>query len=344
MRQSIETARLPGARHALIVATLLLAVACGDEAPATSARVSGHVEADDVQLAAEVGGRVLELLVDEGDRVAAGQRVARLDTRDAELAIARARAERAQADAQLRLLLAGSRPEDIRQAAAQSTAADAEIGAAQSELENAEADLERYEALLRANAGARKARDDARARRDVARDRLAAARERARATREGAARVKAGARREEIEAARALVQAVDAQIATLEKAVADATVTAPIAGVVTTRLVNVGEMVAPRAPLMVITDLDRAWGEVFVDEPIVPRLVLGQPATLYTDAGGPGIPGKITFISPKAEFTPRNVQTAEERSRLVYRIKVTVDNTGGTLKAGMPVEAELPLR
>ena len=177
----------------------------------------------------------------------------------------------------------------------------------------------------------------------MARDRLAAARERAKATREGAARVKAGARREEIDAARARVQAVDAQIATLEKAVADATVTAPIAGVVTTRLVNVGEMVAPRAPLMVITDLDHAWGEVFVDEPIVPRLVLGQPATLYTDAGGPGIAGKNTFISPKAEFTPRNVQTAEERSRLVYRIKVTVDNTAGTLKAGMPVEAELPL-
>jgi HlyD family secretion protein len=344
MRQPIETFRPPNARHALAIVAVLLAAACQDQPPATSIRVSGHVEADDVQLAAEVGGRVLEMHVAEGDRVSRGQPVARLDTRDAELAIARARAERAQADAQLRLLLAGSRPEDIRQAAAQTTAAEAEVGAARAELENAEADLERHEALIRANAGARKARDDARARRDVARDRLAAARERARATGEGAARVKSGARREEIEAARARVQAVDAQIATLDKAVADAAVTAPIAGVVTTRLVNVGEMVAPRAPLVVITDLDHAWGEVFVDEPFVPRLVLGQPATLYTDAGGQGIAGKVTFISPKAEFTPRNVQTAEERSRLVYRIKVTVDNTAGTLKAGMPVEAELALR
>jgi HlyD family secretion protein len=344
MRQPIETFRSSNARHALAAVAVLLAVACRDQPPATSIRVSGHVEADDVQLAAEVGGRVLEMHVAEGDRVSRGQPVARIDTRDAELAIARARAERAQADAQLRLLLAGSRPEDIRQAAAQTTAAEAEVGAARAELENAEADLERHESLIRANAGARKARDDARARRDVARDRLAAARERARATSEGAARVRSGARREEIEAARARVQAVDAQIATLDKAVADAVVTAPIAGVVTTRLVNVGEMVAPRAPLVVITDLDHAWGEVFVDEPFVPRLVMGQPATLYTDAGGQGIPGKVTFISPKAEFTPRNVQTAEERSRLVYRIKVTVDNTAGTLKAGMPVEAELPLR
>ena len=107
---------------------------------------------------------------------------------------------------------------------------------------------------------------------------------------------------------------------------------------------NAGELVAPRTPLVVITDLDHAWGEVFVDEPLVPRLTLGQPATLYTDAGGQGIAGTVTFISPRAEFTPRNVQTAEERSRLVYRIKVSADNRNGTFKPGMPVEAELRTR
>jgi len=102
-----------------------------------------------------------------------------------------------------------------------------------------------------------------------------------------------------------------------------------------------GELLAPRTPIVVITDLDHAWADVFVDEPAVPRLRLGQAATLYTDAGGAGIPGTVTFISPKAEFTPRNVQTAEERSRLVYRVKVSVDNRKGLLKQGMPVEAEL---
>ena len=67
----------------------------------------------------------------------------------------------------------------------------------------------------------------------------------------------------------------------------------------------------------------------------------GQPATLFTDAGGSGIPGTVTYISPKAEFTPRNVQTSEERSKLVYRVKITADNREGILKPGMPVEAEL---
>jgi len=75
----------------------------------------------------------------------------------------------------------------------------------------------------------------------------------------------------------------------------------------------------------------------------VPRIQLGQAATLFTDAGGSGIPGRVTYISPKAEFTPRNVQTADERSRLVYRIRINVDNRSGVLKQGMPVEAEVPL-
>ena len=330
----------------ILAAMVLLgsgAAACRKDAPADRMRVSGHVEADDIQLAAEEAGRVLTLDVTEGVRVTAGQIVARLDTRDTELAIVRAQADRAQADAQLRLLLAGSRSQDIQQAAAQATAAGAEVGAAASELAAAQADLDRYEALLRANAGSRKARDDAQTRRDVARERLRAAQERARGAAQSASRVRAGARREEIDAARARLASVDAQIATLEKARKDATVVAPVGGIVTSKLVNIGELVAPRAPLVVITDLDHAWGEVFVDEPLVPRLALGQTATLFTDAGGAGLPGTVTYISPKAEFTPRNVQTSEERSRLVYRVKVSVDNRKGVLKAGMPVEAELKL-
>ena len=344
--RTIDTHARAAARRLLLLflaGAIGLAAACRDKTPADRVRVSGHVEADDVQIAPEVGGRILELRVAEGDRVNKGDLIARLDTRDTELALARARADRAQADAQLRLLLAGSRLEDIRQAQAQATAARADVSAAEADLANAGADLDRYEALLRANAGSRKARDDAQMRRDVAEQKVRAADERARASEETAARVKAGARPQEIQAARARLAAVDAQIATSEKALADATVTSPVAGVITEKLVNVGELVAPRIPLVVITDQDHAWGEVFVDEPIVPRVKLGQPATVVTDAGQ-RIPGKLTFISPRAEFTPRNVQTAEERSRLVYRVKVGVDNTNGVLKPGMPVEAEIQLQ
>jgi HlyD family secretion protein len=318
------------------------ALACGGHGADAPLRASGYVEATEVRVAPEVGGRVVAVPVEEGDRVAVGDVIARLNTSDIELTIRRAQAERDQAAAQLRLLQAGARPEEIRQAAAQLDSARADIAAAQSELESASADLKRFEALLERKSGSRKQRDDAATRRDVAQARVRGAEERARAAAEALARLRAGARPEEIAAARARVAALDAQLATLDKGLADAVVQSPVAGIVTAKLIDAGEMVAPRTPLIVVTDLDRAWANVYVDEPIVPRLKLGQKVTLVTDAGQ-RLEGTISFISPKAEFTPRNVQTAEERSRLVYRIKVRTDNREGILKPGMPVEAELPL-
>ena len=152
-----------------------------------------------------------------------------------------------------------------------------------------------------------------------------------------------GARAEELDAARARVAVVDAQIAVLRKRIDDATVVAPAGGIVTQTLVEQGEIVAPAMPLFVVTDIDRAWANLFVPEPAVPRLTIGQAAVVFTDAGGAGLPGTVTFVSPQAEFTPRNVQTSEERSMLVYRIKVAVDNREGVLKPGMPVDASLEL-
>ncbi|HSK10850.1 MAG TPA: efflux RND transporter periplasmic adaptor subunit [Vicinamibacterales bacterium] len=333
-------------RTLALVLTLPLAFAaagCGDDAPADRVRASGTVEATEVQVASLVGGRLLELRVAEGDRVAAGDIVAQLDTADAQLALQRARAERAQADAQVRLLLAGARPEEIRQAEAQAQGAEAELTGAREDLAAAGADLERFETLLQANSGSRKQRDDAATRTEVARARVRAAEQKVRAAKEGLARIRKGARSQEIEAARARVGVMDAQIATLEKNIADATITAPVSGLVTQKLADVGEILAPRAPVVTVADLDHAWANIYIDEPLVPRVRLGQEATIHTDAGGPGLPGKVTFVSPRAEFTPRNVQTAEERSKLVYRIKVAVDNREGILKQGMPVEAEVPL-
>jgi HlyD family secretion protein len=323
---------------------LLLAIGCQTPPPANEVRASGHVEATEVRLAPEVGGRVVELPVQEGDRVEVHALIVRLDGRDIELAIERSKAERQLAQAQLALLQAGSRPEDIRQAEAQAQTARDEVSAVRAELAAAEQDLQRFEALLEANAGSQKQRDDAATRRDVARERLQAAESRVRAAEQGTARLRAGARSQEIDAARARVAAAAAQVATVEESLADTTLRSPVAGVVTDKLVEVGEVIAPRTPVVVITDLAHAWADVFVPEPIVPRLRLKQPATVFTDAGGSGIAGTVSYIAPRAEFTPRNVQTAEERSKLVYRIRIAVDNTEGVLKQGMPVEAVLPLQ
>jgi HlyD family secretion protein len=322
---------------------LVLSAGCGSKAPTDRTRASGSVEATEVQISSQVGGRLMELKVAEGDRVAVGQAIAQLDTTDVLLLVRRATADRDLAAAQLALLLAGSRQEDIRQAGAQLKGAEADTIGARDDLAAAEADVTRFETLLKSNSGTAKQRDDAAARRDQAKARLQAAQERVLAAREALTRLERGARPEEIAAARARLASSEAQIASLEQNVKDATVVSPVAGVVTQKLADAGEILAPRAPIVNIVDLDHAWANIYIDEPLVPRLRLGQPATIFTDAGGAGLAGTVTFISPKAEFTPRNVQTAEERSKLVYRIKVSVDNTQGILKPGMPVEADVPL-
>ncbi len=329
-----------GAQAVGLLVVGLAVAACHTAPVAPSTRASGYVEATEVRVAAEVGGRLLDVKVAEGDRVAEGDTIARLDTADAELILRRTQADRDQAQAQLALLRAGSRAEDIRQAQAQVQAAQADVKAAQADADAAGADVERFENLLRANAGSVKQRDDAVTRRDVAQARVRGAQDRVQAAADTLARFKAGARPQEIAAAQAHVAAIDAQIDTIRKSIGDALVKAPAGGVVTSKILHTGEMAAPHAPIVVVTDLDHAWANVYVDERLVPQLRIGQVAALVTDAGQ-HLNGTITFISPKAEFTPRNVQTAEERSKLVYRIKVTVDNREGVLKPGMPVEADL---
>ena len=233
--------------RALTVAALCgLIVACAEEAPSNELRASGYVEATEVTVAPEVGGRLVEVAVKEGDRVAQGAVIARLDTRDTELQMARIRAERDVAAAQLRLVEAAPRAEDVRYAQAQVDAAEAEVTTLEVEIKSAEMDLARFESLLAANAGSQKQRDDAKARVDALRERQRGARERVRVAREAVARVEAPARPEEVGAARTRIGAVTAQLAVLEKSVEDAVVKAPSAGIVTQDLVEAGEIVAPR--------------------------------------------------------------------------------------------------
>jgi HlyD family secretion protein len=151
------------------------AAACDKKAALSPTSASGYVEATDVRVAAKVPGRVETVAVTEGQRVSAGQVLVTLATTDTDLAISRANAERAQAVAQLRLLEAGSRVEDIRGAEAQAAAAESDKRAADAELAAARADEARFEQLIAANSGSRKQRDDAVARRETAEARQRAA-------------------------------------------------------------------------------------------------------------------------------------------------------------------------
>jgi len=299
---------------------------CGQEEKAGVIRVSGHVEATGVRVATKTGGTLARLLFAEGDRVEAGEVLAQLDTTDFVLALAGARAERAAAAASLRLLEAGSRVEDVKMA-------ETEIERARIDLESAERDLKRMEDLLASGSGAEKARDDARLRRDVLARHVEAARE-------ALAKLRAGARREEIDAARARLGSADARIAQIDQQIKDATVTSPLAGLVTEKLAEQGEILPPGGALLVVTDLAHPWLNVYVGDADLPNVRLGEAVYVTTDAGPERYLGRVTYVSSQAEFTPKNVQTRDERLKLVYKVKVGLDNEKGVFKPGMPAEAE----
>jgi HlyD family secretion protein len=264
--------------------------------------------------------------VEEGDKIQAGQELGRIDPTDIDLALQQAHAERDQAAADLALRVAGPTREEIAQAAAQVTQARAD-------LEGAQKDLDRMQGLLDSGSGTTKSRDDAKTRRDMAAARLKGAGE-------ALARLRAGSRREEIASSRARTAAVDARIAQLEQQKKDAVVASPVNGVVTEKIAQAGELLQAGAGLCVITDLADAWLTVYVGGPDLARIRIGQEADVVTD-DGQSRKGKITYISPQAEFTPKNVQTRDEREKLVYKVKVGLDNHDGLFKPGMPAEARL---
>jgi HlyD family secretion protein len=237
-----------------------------------------------------------------------------------------ARAERDLAAAELRLRQRGYQEEDIAVARADLDRAEAELAAAQR-------DLDRFEALLDAGSGTAKTRDDAQARRDVAAASAAAGRQRWR-------KLRAGYREEEKAAAGARLEATAARIAAIEQQVKDATVTSPTEGVVTEKLVEAGEIVAPGSPLCVVTDLADAWLTAYVPESQLSRIRLGQQAQVSTD-DGVSRTGHVAWVSQRAEFTPKNIQTREERVKLVFKIKVRLPNDDGLFKPGMPAEARV---
>jgi len=309
----------------VMFATAVLGVACRNATDNGAIHASGHIEATDVRLAATVGGRLLEAPFEEGDVVTSGVVVARLETLDAEHLRAQARATAEAADAQLRLLLAGTRAEDLRRA-------EDQLAQAQAELDAARRDFERLDGLAERGTATEKSRDDAATRQEVAERAVAAARSQV-------DKLVAGPRRQEIEAARAQRAAAEAAVAAAEQKIVDATVLSPIDGVLTTRVAEPGEVLAPGATIAVLTDLARPWLTVWIDEPNLSRVALGQTAVVAVDGSDRTFEGTVSFISPVAEFTPKNVQTPDERAKLVFRVKVQLDNDEGIFKPGMPADA-----
>ncbi len=381
----------------IIPVVLLLAAAVGvsvyfarrDRQPAGTLAFSGNIELTEVKISFKTAGRMTELLVKEGDPVTKGMVLARLDKvqllgqRDAQRAalaaaesslvqlrtaidyqratlessVAASHADERQAQARLRELQSGSRPQEVQDARAAVDAARTEQARAASDWERAQmlyknedisaAQFDQFRtAAERTSATLRQAEqrlalvvegprsetiDAARAQTDRATASVQMAE---------AARLELKRREQEVDARRADIERARAQLAVIESQLGDAEVVSPIDGVVLVKSAEPGETVAAGATIVTLGDIDHPWLRGYVNETLLGKVKLDQKVNVTTDSyPGKTYAGRVSFVASEAEFTPKQIQTPEERVKLVYRIKVDLPNPQRELKLNMPADA-----
>jgi HlyD family secretion protein len=298
-------------------------------APSGDIQASGTIEATSVQVSARSTGQIVRLVGEEGMSVRQGDLLAEVDHSTLDLQLSQARSGVDLARAQLDLLVEGARAEDLVQGREQ-------LNQANDALKSARDDFERMKSLFAGGAATKKQRDDAEVR-------FTMARAQANAADQALKKLENFARPEEVKAALARLDQARFSVKLLQKAIEDCTVEAPVEGVITEKLIEKGELAAPNTGLYVITDLARVRLTIYVPEPDLGRIRLGQEARVSVDSHpGATFPGRVTWISPVAEFTPRDIQTRDERVKLVFAVRIEIANPDFVFKPGMPADAEIP--
>ncbi|HTY12313.1 MAG TPA: efflux RND transporter periplasmic adaptor subunit [Bacteroidota bacterium] len=311
----------------IAAAAFLTLAGCSDK-HAGAIEASGTLEAVEVNVSAKVAGQVQSLFVDEGSIVKAGDTLAILDHATNDIALQQAKAGVDLADAEYRLLVNGARSEDLRQA-------EQALRQTASSYKTAKDDYERIKALYATKSVTQKERDDAESRYTIAQAANASAEQYLQ-------KLKHFARPEDLAAAKARLNQAISAADLLRKEISDAHIIAPVSGTVTHKPVEVGELVSVGTTIVTISRLETLNLMIYVGDTELGRVKLGGSADLVIDTyPDRNFPAKVIYISPIAEFTPKNVQTKEDRTKLVFGVKLEVDNKDGILKGGMPVDAYL---
>jgi HlyD family secretion protein len=293
-------------------------------------RVSGNIEITNVEVGFKIPGRVEERPVSEGQMIKAGQVVARLDDKDLKLEIAQRQAQVATARSVLTELTAGSRPEEIAQA-------EAALQSAQADGDRARLEFQRQKRLYEREVISTREFD-------LAKTGFEASEARIREAKEFSILIRKGPRQEKIDQARANLDQAKQALGLAQTRLQYATLLSPISGMVLSENVEAGEYVSPGTPIISMGDVSQLYLRAYINETDLGRVKVGQKVRVTTDTF-PGKPyeGKISFIAPQSEFTPKNIQTQKERVKLVYRIKVEIPNPNMELKPGMPADGEIIL-
>lgn len=293
-------------------------------------RVSGNIEAQEVNIGFKISGRIASLPVQEGDWVEKGAIVGRLDDKDFRHRLELAQASLRTAEARLERLLAGSRPEEIREA-------EAALHQAQYDVTNRKNQYERMKALFERGVIPKETLDNVETGYKMAVAQLQRVEERYKL-------VKEGPRKEDIEEARAQVEQAKASLRLSEAQLKDTILHSPISGIVLVKSAEVGEVVNPGTTVMTLADIRNVWLKAYIPETELSRVKWGQEVIVTTDLKPQKeYKGKISFISSQAEFTPKQIQTEKERVTLVYRIKIDIPNPDRELKPGMPADGRILL-
>lgn len=291
-------------------------------------KLYGNVDIREVDMAFRVGGRIAGIAAEEGDKVRKGQTLATLERTSLGSRVDEAEARVAQAQAQLARLRSGSRSEEIAQARAR-------VDAAAASAADAEQDATRRQALVESGAISRDLWAQTIALRDRARAQLAE-------VRQALALAQAGSRKEDIAAGEAQLQAARAARSSATTDLGDSALTAPVGATVVTRAREPGAIVQPGETVMTLA-IDRPMRvRAYIDESALSRISPGMAVTLTADGNPKSYHGKIGYISPRAEFTPKSVETETLRTDLVYRLRIVVTDPDDGLRQGQPVTVMVP--
>ncbi len=303
----------------------------GDDQPRSRLTLSGNIEAHESLVGFKVQGRIAELPVQEGQWIEKGALLARLDDRDLRQQVAMEAATVRVREANLQLALAGPRSEEIEMA--EQAVADAEA-----DLELKKLDYDRAVMLLKKDVISQQDHDRAKTQLDRAQATYKRAAERL-------SELRAGTRQEEIAIARANVAQAREAVEMSRVRLSFTELRAPATGVILVRQGELGEVVSIGSPVVTLADLDSVWLRAYVPETDLGRIRHGQEVAVRTDTfPGKTYRGRISFISQRAEFTPKTIETHKERVTLVYRIKIDLENPNHELKPGMPADASIELQ
>jgi HlyD family secretion protein len=317
--------------YLIVLVFIFFLIGCSDGNNSDFIEESGTIETTNIVISSRASGNVKVILKNEGDKVVKNDTLIIIDHDLLKIKLKQAQAGIVAAEARLKLALTGARKEDI-------SLAKERLNQATTNFNLAEADFKRMEILYKEQAITKKQFDDIKARFNIAKSQLNSAKQ-------NLIKIKNISRPEEISQVRSNYENAKANIDLIKKQISDSHITSPIDGIVVERFIELGESVNYGSAIIKVSDLSKVKLVVYVNEENLGKVKLGQTAEISTDTyKDKTYTGKVIFISPEAEFTPKNIQTKDERTKLVFAVKIEIPNPDYELKAGMPADAKIKLQ